>query len=115
MNISLAGRKILLIGGAGFIGHNLALKLTELNAEVTIIGRIQGVPSVLKRGFTAKYTGPVIYQFETWDLYDTIDILARNMAGGRPGPASIAEFADGYRLDLNVSIQPAIVRRGQYG
>ena len=37
MNISLAGRKILLIGGAGFIGHNLALKLTELNAEVTII------------------------------------------------------------------------------
>ena len=30
-------RKILIIGGAGFIGHNLALKLKFLGAKVQII------------------------------------------------------------------------------
>lgn len=34
---SLAGRNIALIGGAGFIGHNLALKLKSLGAKVSII------------------------------------------------------------------------------
>ncbi|MBI3931002.1 MAG: NAD(P)-dependent oxidoreductase [Chloroflexi bacterium] len=31
------GRRIVLVGGAGFIGHNLALKLKDLGAEVFII------------------------------------------------------------------------------
>ena len=30
-------KKILIIGGAGFIGHNLALKLKEIGADVCII------------------------------------------------------------------------------
>src|SRR3989338_56926 len=34
---NLKDRKILLIGGAGFIGHNLALRLKGLGAEVAII------------------------------------------------------------------------------
>ena len=34
---SLAQRRIVLIGGAGFIGHNLALRLKELGAEVFVI------------------------------------------------------------------------------
>jgi nucleoside-diphosphate-sugar epimerase len=33
----LTNRKILLVGGAGFIGHNLALRLKSLGAEVEII------------------------------------------------------------------------------
>jgi len=33
----LSGRRIVLVGGAGFIGHNLALKLNDLGAEVFII------------------------------------------------------------------------------
>ena len=38
MNISnLTGEKILLLGGAGFIGHNLALELVSRGAEVTIV------------------------------------------------------------------------------
>lgn len=39
--ISLKGRRIVLNGGAGFIGHNLALKLKELGAEVSIIDGLQ--------------------------------------------------------------------------
>jgi nucleoside-diphosphate-sugar epimerase len=35
------GRKICLIGGAGFIGHNLALHLQSLGAEVSIIDSLQ--------------------------------------------------------------------------
>ncbi|MGL1862867.1 MAG: NAD(P)-dependent oxidoreductase [Pseudodesulfovibrio sp.] len=35
------GKRIVLIGGAGFIGHNLALKLKELGAEVSIIDGLQ--------------------------------------------------------------------------
>ncbi|HUU27809.1 MAG TPA: NAD-dependent epimerase/dehydratase family protein [archaeon] len=33
----LSGRRILLVGGAGFIGHHLALKFKELDAEVLIV------------------------------------------------------------------------------
>jgi len=37
MTIPIKGRRIALIGGAGFIGHNLALKLKALGADVHII------------------------------------------------------------------------------
>jgi len=39
--IDLKNRKIALIGGAGFIGHNLALRLKALGAEVAIIDSLQ--------------------------------------------------------------------------
>lgn len=39
--ISVKGRRICLIGGAGFIGHNLALKLDALGAEVSIIDGLE--------------------------------------------------------------------------
>ena len=34
---SMSGRRICLVGGAGFIGHHLALKLKDLGAEVFVI------------------------------------------------------------------------------
>ena len=37
----IEGRKIALIGGAGFIGHNLALHLHSLGAQVSIIDSLQ--------------------------------------------------------------------------
>lgn len=37
----LNNRKICLVGGAGFIGHNLALKLKSLGAEVSIIDSLE--------------------------------------------------------------------------
>lgn len=42
MNIkSVKGQKIALVGGGGFIGHNLALALNELGAKVDIIDSLQ--------------------------------------------------------------------------
>jgi len=38
---SIKGKRILLIGGAGFIGHNLALELKRQEAEVSIIDGLQ--------------------------------------------------------------------------
>jgi len=35
--INLESKRVLIVGGAGFIGHNLALKLKELKADVNII------------------------------------------------------------------------------
>ena len=35
------GKKIALVGGAGFIGHNLALKLKEIGAEAHVIDSLQ--------------------------------------------------------------------------
>ena len=35
--IPLAGRRVVLVGGAGFIGHHLALRLKSLGAEVAVI------------------------------------------------------------------------------
>ena len=37
----LKGKKIALMGGAGFIGHNLALKLKELGAEAHVVDGLQ--------------------------------------------------------------------------
>ncbi|MBU4373601.1 MAG: NAD(P)-dependent oxidoreductase, partial [Euryarchaeota archaeon] len=39
--IPIKDRRIVLIGGAGFIGHNLALRLKELGADVAIIDGLQ--------------------------------------------------------------------------
>ncbi len=33
----IKNRKILIIGGAGFIGHNLALRLKSLGAKVSVL------------------------------------------------------------------------------
>lgn len=37
----LKGKKVALLGGAGFIGHNLALRLRELEAEVHVLDSLQ--------------------------------------------------------------------------
>ena len=41
MSLSLENRRIALVGGAGFIGHNLALKLKSLGADVHVIDNLQ--------------------------------------------------------------------------
>lgn len=41
MDLPLKGRKIALIGGAGFIGHNLAIALSKEGADVNVIDSLQ--------------------------------------------------------------------------
>ena len=41
MSNNMKDKKILIVGGAGFIGHNLALKLNELGAKVSIIDGLE--------------------------------------------------------------------------
>jgi nucleoside-diphosphate-sugar epimerase len=40
-SLSLEGQRVLLVGGAGFIGHNLALGLRKKNAEVMVYDNLQ--------------------------------------------------------------------------
>ena len=39
--VSVKGRRVCLIGGAGFIGHNLALRLDQLGADVSIVDGLE--------------------------------------------------------------------------
>src|SRR3954469_9845089 len=41
METSLRGKKVALIGGAGFIGHNLAVEMVKRGAEVQVIDSLQ--------------------------------------------------------------------------
>ena len=41
MDVSVRGRRVMLVGGADFIGHHLALTLKRLGAEVEIIDGLQ--------------------------------------------------------------------------
>ncbi len=62
--LPLTGRRIVLIGGAGFIGHHLALDLKRQGAEVTVVDGLQ-VNNLLAL-YCASYTG------QERDLYEQI-------------------------------------------
>jgi len=72
---TLANKKICLIGGAGFIGHHLALALQKLGAKVEIIDSLQ-----VNNLFTFAYGN---YEEENRDLYSLMvnqrfDLLRQN-------------------------------------
>jgi len=48
----LAGERVLLVGGAGFIGHNLALELRNLGVETLVLDNLM-VNSIVDNVFTA--------------------------------------------------------------
>lgn len=76
--------------------------------EVGIWGSLQGIPSLLKRIALGPRTGPCSYLFGYAEAYDTVQIAARNMSGGRrgPGSAGIATVSNGYSAQLTVTVQP---------
>lgn len=41
MNLDIKDRKVAIIGGAGFIGHNLALSLQQMGAQVEVVDSLQ--------------------------------------------------------------------------
>jgi len=70
---SLSGRKVVLIGGAGFIGHNLALALKQRGAEVSIVDAL-GVNNVLHH-FTANVAFPQQRNLYMRILMERLDLL----------------------------------------
>jgi nucleoside-diphosphate-sugar epimerase len=56
MVTSLRGKKVALIGGAGFIGHNLAMEMVKRGAEVQVIDSLQ-VNNLLS--LSTDYTDPL--------------------------------------------------------
>ena len=72
----LSGMSILLVGGAGFIGHNLALKLAKFGANVSILDNLMinsivdisydNTENLLKRNLNQHF------------LYSRIELLKEN-------------------------------------
>jgi len=74
MNIDIKGKRIALIGGAGFIGHNLALKLSELGAEPHVFDSLQ----VNNLGaFTSNLTGNPGSRLYVELINERLDLLRR--------------------------------------
>lgn len=69
----LSGRRIVLIGGAGFIGHHLALALKERGADVSIVDAL-GVNNVLQH-FTANVAFPQQRGLYLRILMERLDLL----------------------------------------
>ena len=82
-------------------------------AEIGITGRVQGEPYIIQRAHVRALSGPLRWIFRAEEMYDQIEIGARNMSGGRRGSPS-TDFAvglnftgaSGFSILVNVSIQP---------
>jgi nucleoside-diphosphate-sugar epimerase len=72
MNLPLRGRKIALVGGAGFIGHHLALELARRGAHVDVIDGLQ-VNNL--NAFAASPAGSESRQLYLQFLYERLDLL----------------------------------------
>ncbi|MFH0854062.1 MAG: SDR family NAD(P)-dependent oxidoreductase [bacterium] len=63
-------KKILITGGAGFIGAHLAKKLAKMNYNITIIDKLSGNNAALKQERLNKFLDNREYTFYNLDLFD---------------------------------------------
>ena len=61
MNGSVVGKRVAIVGGAGFIGHHLALRLQEAGAEPHILDSLQILPFIKDK--KASLTGSCLISF----------------------------------------------------
>lgn len=100
--IPIKNRRIALIGGAGFIGHNLALQLKKLGAEVSIIDGLQ-VNNLLAFSSTAS-------DIPNRDLYLSILNERQQLLREAGVPVYIQDARDYHALSRLMSdIKPQIV------
>lgn len=80
--------------------------------EIEIVGVIQGQQDSLMRAWITGLTGPLRLSFQDSDVYETIQVRARNMVGGRPrgniDPTIPVDnsTAAGFFAKLTVNVQP---------
>jgi len=100
--VDIKEKRIVLIGGAGFIGHNLALHLKTLGAEVSIIDSLQ-VNNLLAFAETGK---PI----ENRDLYLKILNQRLDFLRNANVPVYIQDVRDYHTLTKNINaLDPHIV------
>jgi len=102
MNIDVKGKRVALIGGAGFIGHNLALKLKELGAEPHVLDSLQ----VNNLGvFTSGQSGAEHEQLYVKFINERLDLLRANEI-----PLHIVDAREYSLLSLHLSqLKPDVV------
>lgn len=102
MNTEINGKRICLIGGAGFIGHNLALELKKRGADVSIIDSLQ-VNNLL--AFSSTNT-----QIYNRDLYRRIIHERLNLLNDAGIPLYVQDAREYHELSklLNV-IKPQVI------
>jgi nucleoside-diphosphate-sugar epimerase len=100
--IPIKGKRILLVGGAGFIGHNLAVDLVAKGAEVSIIDGLQ-VNSLLAFSATSKV-------IENQEFYAAIISQRLDMLKAAGVPVYVEDARDYFRFNLAFNqIRPQIV------
>jgi len=99
----IKGKKIALIGGAGFIGHNLALKLKSLGADVHVIDGLS-VNHLLSFSSTTKENP--FRELCLRILNQRMDLLQRYQI-----PVHVQDARDYYQLSklINQVIEPSVV------
>ncbi|GAB6038239.1 SDR family oxidoreductase [Fundidesulfovibrio butyratiphilus] len=100
--IDIKNRRIVLIGGAGFIGHNLALELKRRGAEVSVIDGLE-VNNLLSL-YCSNYTG------QERDLYLSIVQNRLKLLQDAGVPLYVEDVRDYFRLALLLErIKPHVV------
>jgi nucleoside-diphosphate-sugar epimerase len=97
----LRGRRVALIGGAGFIGHNLALRLRELGADVHVLDSLQ----VNNLGAFSNVIGDPNKAFYLYLINERLRLLNENDI-----PLHVIDARDYHALTRTLlDIQPEIV------
>ncbi|WP_085906785.1 NAD-dependent epimerase/dehydratase family protein [Kiloniella majae] len=102
MNVNIKGKRVAIVGGAGFIGHNLALKLKELGAEPHIIDSLQvNNLGAFTSGISKLPTDDLYIQF----INERLDLIRQNEI-----PMHIVDVREYQLLSPHLnSIQPDVV------
>lgn len=101
MNKNLAGKRVALIGGAGFIGHNLALELKRQGADVSVVDGLQvnNLLSLHSEGAMAER-----------DLYLTIINERLELLRKAEIPVHVEDARDYLRLSLTLNkLKPQVI------
>lgn len=84
-----------------------------VSAEVVLAGYVQGSRFIITRQQIRDLSGPMRWVFRAEEMYDSVEVAARNMSGGRRGSQTVdfplaadTSSAAGFSIKINVSVQP---------